>query len=234
MANVRSVQLFHFPPSETSSYSDYLYSPTNRRWEALLIENAFDGRERTLLERIIDLVPIAAAGGAGKEIDRYNDDFTDYVHAQLATFLGGHRAHTPPLIAMGAPARDWLRDAFKVKQRLGPLSLLELQIIPGRKTQVLCANHPSQYLYDTSEPLSDAHKLNHDVRWVEGKKSVTASASPYTIMRQDLIAAGWQAEMSKDWGADPARTLREVKQRWTEEEVVKVIRSQDQEFGYAR
>jgi hypothetical protein len=44
MVNVRSVQLFHFPPSETSSYSDYLYSPTNRRWEALLLENAFTAR----------------------------------------------------------------------------------------------------------------------------------------------------------------------------------------------
>lgn len=233
MANVRSVQLFHFPPSETSSYSDYLYSPTNRRWEALLIENAFDGRERTLLERIIDLVPIAAAGGAGQEIDRYNDDFTDYVRAQLATFLGGHRTHTPPIIAMGAPARNWLRDVFKVKQRLGPLSLIELEIIRGRKTQVLCANHPSQYLYDTGEPLSDAHKLTHDVRWVEGKKSVTVSASPYTIMRQDLVAAGWQAAMSKDWAADPERMLRDVKKRWTEDAVTRVIRSQNQEFGYA-
>jgi hypothetical protein len=236
MANVRSVQLFHFPPSETSSYSDYLYSPTNRRWEALLVENAFDGRERTLVERIIDLVPIAAAGGAGKEIDECDGDFTDYVRAQLVTFLGGHRTHTPPVVAMGAPVREWLRGAFKVKRRLAPLTLIELEIIRGRKTQVLCANHPSQYLYDTGKPAKDAHgqQLTHDVRAVEGQKSAAPSESPYTIMRQDLVAAGWQAAMSKDWGADPERTLRDVKKRWTEEEVMKVIRSQNQEFGYAK
>jgi hypothetical protein len=192
------------------------------------------GAERTLLERIIDLVPIAAAGGAGKEIDRYNNDFTDYVRAQLATFVGGHPTHTPPVIAMGAPARSWLQSVFKIKRRLAPLSMLELDIVRGRKTHVLCANHPSQYLYDTSEPLNEAHKLNHDVRWVEGKKSVTVSASPYTIMHQDLLAAGWQAAMSKDWSADPERTLREVKKRWTEQAVTEVMRSQDQEFGYAR
>lgn len=236
MANVKSVQLFHFPPSETSSYSDYLYSPTNRRWEALLIENKFDGRERTLLERIIDLVPIAAAGGAGKEIDKYNSDFTPYVRHQLTNFLGGHATHTPPVIAMGAPARDWLRTAYKVKKRLAPLSLLTLEILPGRQTHILCANHPSQYLYDTSLPLSDAHKLNHDARWDEAKESASAAASPspYTIMHQDLIAAGWQAAMARDWTADPAATLREVSKRWTEADVKQVMRSQNQEFGYAK
>lgn len=234
MANVRSVQLFHFPPSETSSYSDYLYSPTNRRWEALLVENGFEGSRCALLERIIDLVPIAAAGGAGQEIDRYNNDFTDYVRAQLETFLGGHRTHTPPVVAMGAPVRNWVRQAFRLKQKLTTLSLIELEIVRGRKTPVLFANHPSQYLYDTSLPLTDAHKLNHDVRWTEGTKSVTTSASPYTIMRQDLVAAGWQAAMAEDWAADPERVLGEVKQRWTEDAVIKVVRSQDQEFGDAR
>ncbi|CAN5802495.1 hypothetical protein BH11MYX4_BH11MYX4_15290 [soil metagenome] len=99
---------------------------------------------------------------------------------------------------------------------------------------MLCANHPSQYLYDTGDPMSDAHELNHDVRWVEGKKSVTVSASPYAIMRQDLVSAGWQAAMSKDWSADPERALRDAKKRWTEEAVTKVMRSQDQEFGYAK
>jgi hypothetical protein len=234
MANVRSVQLFHFPPSETSSYSDYLYSPTNRRWEALLVENKFDARERTLVERIIDLVPIAAAGGAGQEIDKFNGDFTDYVRAQLVTFLGGHRTHTPPVVAMGAPVRDWLRTTFKLKRKLTTLSIIELEIIRGRKTTVLCANHPSQFLYSTGKSEKETHQLNHDVRWVEGKKNVTVSASPYTIMRQDLVAAGWQAAMSKDWGADPERTLAQVKKLWPEEAVMRVVRSQDQEFGYAK
>lgn len=235
MANVRSVQLFHFPPSETSSYSDYLYSPTNQRWEALLIENKFDGRERTLLERIIDLVPIAAAGGAGQSIDAYNDDFTAYVRRQLAVFLTSHHpSHTPPVVAMGGPVRQWLRATYKLKRRLEPLSLLTLSLVPGRQTHVLCANHPSQYLYDTNKSPGDAHKLVHDVRWQGGKEEVTTSASPYTVMRQDLIAAGWQAAMSRDWAADPARTLREVSAHWTDPMVHKVIQSQNQEFGFAR
>lgn len=281
MANVRSVQLFHFPPSEISSYTDYLYSPTNRRWEALLIENGFDGRDRTLVERIIDLVPIAADGGAGKQIDEYNSDYTDYVRAQLNTFLGGHRTHTPPLVGMGAPVRDWFREEFGVKQTLKPLSLIEMEIVKGRKTPILFANHPSQYLYDTDEPVTGGEDtLTHDVRREEGKKSAAATkspatkasaaktsatktsstkspaktsstttsstsssssssssdtyASPYTVMQQDLVSAGWQAAMSKDWGADPKQVLSEVKKRWTEDEVKRVMRSQNQEFSYAK
>ncbi len=243
MANVRSVQLFHFPPSEVSSYSDYLYSPTNRRWEALLLENGFDGRDRTLVERIIDLVPIAAAGGAGKRIDEYNSDYTAYVRAQLTTFLGGHRTHTPPLVGMGAPVRDWFRAEFRVKQTLKPLSLIEMEIIKGRKTPILFANHPSQYLYDTDEPVrSGKDKLTHDARRGSGKKSASSSssssassfASPYTLMQQDLVSAGWQAEMSKDWGADPKKVLSQVKKRWTEDEVERVMRSQNQEFSFAK
>jgi hypothetical protein len=61
--NTKAVQLLHYPPSETLLFWDYLYSPTNRRWETLLKYNGgFESRE-DLLESIVDLVPICADGG---------------------------------------------------------------------------------------------------------------------------------------------------------------------------
>lgn len=117
MTNVRSVKLFHFPPNETFYYADYLYSPTNRRWECLLAQNGFDGRDNTLVERIVGVVPIAAAGGAMEEIAPYNFDFLDYGQKQLPTFLAAGKPVTPPVVAYGGPARDCLWKSTRTRSK---------------------------------------------------------------------------------------------------------------------
>jgi len=242
MANVRSVQLFHFPPTETFSYSDYLYSPTNRRWECLLAQNGFDGKFNTLLERIVDVVPIAAAGGATEEIEPYNFEFLEYGKKLLENFLTVIGETTQPVVAYGSPVRDWLWKAYQeqiaaqlpakspreagspLPNPLHTLSVVTLEIIKGAKTPVLCANHPSMYLYDTDIPL----------KWAETKVD-GKYPSPFDVMKADLIAAGWQAAMSDNWGRNPTEALEQMKKRWASEaEVLKLVEQHDVEFGFAR
>ncbi|WP_092384489.1 alkaline phosphatase family protein [Halopseudomonas salegens] len=212
MANVKSVQLLHFPPLETFTYKDYLYSPTNRRWECLLAQNGFNGANNTPVERIVDVAPIAAPGGAGSELSDYNEAFIPYAKAQLQNFLRpleatGNRL-TQSMVAYGEPVHEWLQQAFDLPQVPGTLDIVQLSIIAGGAGQlapttwVLCANHPSEYLYDTDLPLSDACKPNGDY------------PPPINVMCQDLVAAGWQAHMSEHPADDPHKILTELEHYW--------------------
>lgn len=238
LLNVRSVQLFHFPPTETFSYVDYLYSPTNRRWECLLAQNGFDGRDNASVERIVDVVPIAAAGGASKEIEPFNVDFVDYGKKQLKNFLDSSGKVTQPVVAYGGPVREWLWLAYgkqiasqlrtdpKGENPLRVLSLIELEIVKGAKTPLLCANHPSMYLYDTSIPVKQAAEPS-------GHGEHGDYPSPLEVMREDLIAAGWQATMAAKWSASAVGALRKMRKRWSDDEAVKAImREQNAEFGF--
>lgn len=212
MANIKSIQLLHFPPLETFTYKDYLYSPTNRRWECLLAQNNFNGVNNTPIERIIDVAPIAAPGGAGKELTDYNQDFIPYVKAQLKNFLRPlqttNNKLTQPIIAYGGPVHDWLKQAYSLNKTPKTLDIIKLNIIDGNSaddtpyTWVLCANHPSEYLYDTDIPLKDANKPNGDY------------PAPMVVMCQDLVAAGWQAHMSENPNDDPYKTLSMMEDRW--------------------
>lgn len=238
MANVKSIQLLHFPPLETFTYRDYLYSPTNRRWECLLAQNGFNGANNTPVERIIDVAPIAAPGGAGKELTDYNQDFIPYVKAQLNNFLRPleETAYklTQPVVAYGSPVHEWLKQAFELETAPKTLDIVKLNILDSDSapsTWVLCANHPSEYLYDTDIPLKDANKPNGNY------------PAPIEVMCQDLVAAGWQAYMSKHPGDDPYKTLVDMQERWgwdAETNTVKadkidtllsVMKEQNQEFN---
>jgi hypothetical protein len=236
MANVRSVQLLHYPPTESFSYSDYLYSPTTIRWECLLVQNGLDGSEVVSLERIVDVVPIATDGGNSEGIDPYNNDFIPYAKAQMRNFLRASVGkRTAPVVAFGGPVRDWLWSAFKDQiarqlevtgdsNPLRVLTVLELEVVEGTKTAVLCANHPSMYLYDTSLPVENA-----------GKSADGKYASPLTVMRQDLVAAGWQCAMAKNWGGSAAANLGEMNERWKDDsEVKRIMKDQNAEFSFPR
>jgi len=99
---------------------------------------------------------------------------------------------------------------------------------------VLCANHPSEYLYDTNLHLSDALKNN-------GKYP-----APISVMCQDLVAAGWQAHMSEHPGDDPHKTLGCLQERWgwdakqgkvkadKIDDVLAIMKQQNQEFSWGK
>ncbi|MCA0154003.1 hypothetical protein [Winogradskyella vincentii] len=218
MANTKSVQLLHYPPLESLVYLDYLYSPTNRRWENLLGFNAEHQNNFSELETIIDIVPLAAPGDDGKDLETYTHTFTDYIKAMLRIKLSSADNKTQPLVAYGGPVRSWLcgNDAYgdQINEDLKVLSLLNLNILEdGSITPVLCANHPSQYLYMTDQG---------------------SSQTKIDVMTQDLIVAGWQLEMSNNPHLNAKRVLKEMIKYWNNnlDKVKEIMDIQDKEYGY--
>lgn len=229
MSAYKSVQMLHFPPIEALDFTNYLYNPTCRRWELLLLHNGFDGRQNTLLERLLDLVPIAAPGGDSKDIDNYNLSFSLYVSTLLKTFLAANAAEklTAPMVVGGAPAIDFIQERYSEGlpegPALKPMSLVELKIIPEsdgesyKTTNLLCTNHPSTYLFE----LGNTSDSNHEQRAMQ-------------IMREDLICAGWQAEMAENWAADPKEVFRNMKDRWKSDKKVKqIMRDSNPEWSFS-
>ncbi len=223
MARTQSIQLLHFPPTECLTYMDYLYSPTNRRWESLLGYSGYDGTRNTRVERIVDVVPIAAPGGDSTGISPYNNVFASYGKEMLKALLSPDQTGkaTQPVVAYGGPVRDWLESTFPdqireqiPKGKLDVLSVVSLPLYDDKTpTPVLCANHPSMYFYLIKKPYENREK----------------------IMKQDLVAAGWQTKMSRNRDADPISTRDELKTYWDSEsdKLKNIIESQDTEFGWA-
>ncbi len=197
MLRTKSIQLLHYPPLETLDYIDYLYSPTNRRWENLLACCGYPGAENTLVETIVDAVPIGADGGAAgaAAIASLNNSFTDY-HTRMLNVIvvpSPSGKSTQPIVAYGGPVLEFLETNFG-QSHLQVLSLISLQLLRnGPPTPVLCANHPSRFFY-YKPGQEDAFR---------------------TILKQDLIAAGWQAEMARDPDADPVQALSAITAYWT-------------------
>ena len=219
MLKTRSVQLLHYPPYEARTFSDYLYSPTNRRWESLLGSNGYDLEHVAPLERICDAVPLAGPGSDATVINEVERYFIPYGKAMLAALLDQKSARTQPVVAYGSPAHAWLRSAYPTQVKRMPtlFSVLQLRVGAGKAvTPVLCANHPSEFLF-FDEP-------GHDAKWA------------FEIMMQDLIAARWQADMAERRDADPSQVLREAKRYWEGErdQVKAIVAAQEEVYGYAK
>ena len=215
MANTRAIQLLHYPPITVRQYMNYLYSPTNRRCESLLCFHHYPGPDLRLVETITDLVPIAADGGnaGAKQVDSYNATFVVYDRKMLAARL---RDPSMPVVAYGSPVRNWIETNFDFKH-VEVNQLVRLPLVDGGPpVAVLSTNHPTEYLYYT-----------------DGSDPKAAE----TLLTQDLVATGWQAETSLDWTKNKDDVLADQKTYWDSAEGqarVKVIRqSQDAEFGYA-
>lgn len=219
MARAKSIQLLHFPPMEAFVYYDYLFSPSNRRWENLL---GYNGRRDNFaaLESIVDCVPLAAPGGDSEDIDVFNNTFTPYVKKMLRARLIPQGHHTQPVVAYGNPVHRWLQQAFpdQIKNELNTLSLVELRLFDDEvTTPVLCANHPSTYFYYMEDTSG---------------KSLQQKTE---ILTQDLIAAGWQQHMADNPGDSATNTLQAMKAFWTDNpEVKKVMKQEDEEFVFKR
>jgi len=217
MLKTRSVQLLHYPPYEARTYADYLYSPTNRRWESLLGSNGYDIEHVTALERICDAVPLAGPGSDATVINEVEPYFMPYGRAMLAALLDQSTTRTQPVVAYGSPAHAWLRSAFpkQVKRMPSLFSVLQLRVGSGKAvTPVLCANHPSEFLFFDE----------HDAKWA------------FELMTQDLIAARWQADMAEHRDADPVKVLREARKFWEgrRAEVKLIVAAQEEVYGYAK
>ena len=218
MIKAKSIQLLHFPPLETFVYHDYLYSPTNRRWENLLAYNHLTKVRFPDLESIVDCVPLAAPGDDSNDINPFNNTFSSYVKEMLKARLKSRGSYTQPVVAYGDPVMDWLQQTFpnEIQNKLEPLSLIELQLVDRNvKTLVLCANHPSKYLYYTDD---------NDPAHFDVKKE---------IMTQDLIAAGWQAKMALNHNLPAQKVLQDMKDYWiNNKSIPDIMKQEDESFGY--
>jgi hypothetical protein len=243
MLRTKSVQLLHYPPYEARTYSDYLYSPTNRRWESLLGYNDYPPNGVTWLERICDAVPLAGPGSDATVINEVESYFITYGKTMLGALLNQSGSHTQPVVAYGSPAHEWLKSAFPTQVKPTPklFTVLQLRVGQGRAvTPVLCANHPSEFLF-----FDEPHYKNGDSTGVLAQpnggqpshgKPINPKRWAFDIMMQDLIAARWQAYMAEHWDADPVKALHEAKAHWegNRKRVEEIVAAQEEEFGYAK
>ena len=146
MLRTRSIQLLHYPPYEARTFADYLYSPTNRRWESLLGSNGYDIEHVTPLERICDAVPLAGPGSDATVINEVEQYFVPYGRAMLAALLDQSKTRTQPVVAYGSPAHDWLRSAYpkQVKRTPSLFSVLQLRVGPGKAVHPDPVREPSE------------------------------------------------------------------------------------------
>ncbi|TVP54854.1 MAG: hypothetical protein EA351_12320 [Gemmatimonadales bacterium] len=215
LAETRSVQLLHYPPYEARAFCDYLYSPTNRRYEGLLDFNGYPPEKVSLLERICDLVPLAGPGDVASGIDQFNEVFMPYTRLMLGALLDGSGSHTQPVVAYGSPVHEWLPLAYpdQIKGPLGLYSIVSPRLTDSDAvTHMVCANHPSEFLFFSE----------HDWEW----------AVKMTL--EDLVTSRWQVVMSEDWSADPHDVLRDCQDYWNARpaNVADICRIQEEAYSF--
>lgn len=189
MTNQKSVQLLHFPPDYSLPDQNYLGSKTSERWETLLETNGVATNDVTLFESIIDIAPIAAPAGDGKELSQTYSYFAGYAKDML-NLLGEQNNVSRPLVAYGSPVRDWLHTYFNLD--LSVLEVGSVKLDNGSQLPVLAANHPSYFWYVADQ----------------------SCAQGWEVMQQDLIAARWQMDMGNNPTSNPSTSLQNAKNYW--------------------
>lgn len=192
LENQKSVQLLHFPPDYSLTGQDYLNSRTSRRWETLLELNGAQAGGVSLYERIVDIAPIAAPADAGGTLGDTYDACRDYAYAMLNFSIATPGAHKPlPVVAYGAPVRDWVRDNLGATLRVSAAPVY-VRIGDTARIPMLGANHPGLF-------------------WYVAQNSRLAALR---VMRDDLVAACWQVRMGDDPGRRIRRTLKQCAAWW--------------------
>ncbi|MBF0182445.1 MAG: hypothetical protein HQM03_20710 [Magnetococcales bacterium] len=199
MYNQKSVQLLHFPPDYSlEQVQDYLNSKTSKRWEDLLVQNGVKAEDVALYEAIIDIAPIAAPSDAGSALSGTYGYYKDYVNAMLPLrLLKGKTPTAPrPMVAYGAPVRDWLKSYYQLSLKVLDTGTITLSD-SGAKVPVLGANHPS-YIWYAVQNAKDPYKTG------------------VSVMKQDLASACWQAKMGNDPKIDPTATINGCVATWNQ------------------
>jgi len=215
MVRHRTVQLLHFPPDNVLlDVQDYLSANTTKRWEELLKKNGASRDEIGRFQNIVDIAPIALPDKDSCYLDPrppkcaatqpttprsgVYPHFDNYITALLNLWLPQpDQAASRPLIAFGAPVRNWLKAVYNVD--LQPLQLGEVTLLSGMKVPTLAANHPS-FIWHVKDPNTPQdEQLSRAI----------------AIMRQDLTAACWQVKMGMSPSAAPEPTLSLCRQTWS-------------------
>ncbi|WP_347902030.1 hypothetical protein [Pseudomonas purpurea] len=207
LENRKSVELLHFPPDYSLTQAqDYLESKTTDRWATLLTANGIAPDQTPAFQTIIDIAPIAAPSSAGKDLEGVYGYFTDYQTTLVKQFSQTAAGVTLPMVAFGAPVRNWIKLQYGVTVNV--LSLAQISPSAGVKVPVLGSNHPS-YIWYAADPA------NYD------NDQAKADAAGLKVMGQDLSAACWQAGMGSKPASDPNALLKSCTQTWQVTDKVK-------------
>lgn len=192
-----TVELLHFPPDYSLFDQDYLKSATTRRWSGLLQANGIAPDQADGYQAIIDIAPIAAPASAGAQIEKAQlyDAYADYTVALLTTWAVAD-GRGKPMLAFGAPVRDWLEHSFGVRLKLGEIGQITLPHGAGT-IPVLAADHPSA--------------IYHAARFEDHAENFKGGM---IAMTDDLTAACWQAQMGQDPRQPAQAVLDHCRTRW--------------------
>ena len=103
-------------------------------------------------------------------------------------------------MALGAPIRAWFKRLFKVT--LGILDVKQITLSDGRTANVMGTNHPSYFFYAANKYTDGPDKDEKNF------------ALGLEVMKQDIVAACWQAEMGKSPDSDPVNVKATCTARW--------------------
>lgn len=205
MFNNRTLEVMDFPPlTLLLETQDYLLSNTTNRWTALLRENGISEGEYERYGAILDIVPVAAPAGDGKRLETagiYDGHFDSYAIPLLSLWTkGSSPSEAKPVMALGAPIRNWFKRNFDLT--LGILDVRPLALPDGRTVPVMGSNHPSYFFYAANKYTSGPDKEEKNF------------ALGLEVMKEDLVAACWQAEMGKCPASEPAEMKAKCIARW--------------------
>ena len=213
----RAVEVMDFPPVTLIQKQDYLNSKTTARWWALLGLNGVATSDLARFSCILDIVPVAAPASDGMKLDQsgiYNGPFDSYSSPQLEllsrTDQSGIRR---PLIALGLPIRKWIQRIWGTA--LSILDVGNLKLPAGGSCPVIASNHPSFFYYAVHSNTGPGSK----------EKNLAAGLA---VMKQDIVAAAWHAEMGRVPSGDPVGVLQNCKVAWQdrEAELLELVKKQ--------
>lgn len=164
--------------------------------------NGASAQETDHYQAIVDIAPIAAPANDGQKLDKVYDDYTPYSNAMLAFWLTDHSGGAKrPMVAFGAPVRDWLASEHGVTLKVGDTATVSL---PGTgKISVIAANHPSM-IYRSASSYEGP----------DGKPSAKGISRLTAVMNQDVVAACWQVRMAAQPATDGAAVAAQCRTRW--------------------
>ena len=236
MVKQKSLQFFHYPPIRLlDPMQDYLEDPVPVRWEELLMANGLITQAQArLYETVVDATPIAAPDDQGSKTPKDKNKFkyglipieyfTQY-QQDLVTLLLNESINdsefTIPIVIYGKHPREEFEAVFLPKSEAGDKPILGInkvttvEIIPGKKTAVLAANHP--YRFYAQGQIDDDNPEEYFVgsgKLAPGKKDgVTA------VMKADLAADRWQILMADNPSKDPQALIDECISYWNNEDL---------------
>ena len=226
MVRQRSIQFFHYPPIRLlETNRDYLDDPVPVRWAELLEANGVQNdQEAWLYETIVDATPIAAPDDQGSKKSKSPkadpkwglipiQDFHDYQRAQVRLLLNAsstHKGYTIPIVVYGSHPRDTFKELYGVKVWDRGSVAGTAEIIKGKKTPIVGANHP--YRFFAQGQIDDK---NPKKGYVGSGRIVPKNCKGVVqVMKDDLAVARWQISMAEDPSQNPSAVLCECQKYW--------------------